>query len=41
MTNEQHKQLIDLINNSQGKFLISGYYHPIYDSLKNFERIDF
>ena len=41
MTNEQHEQLIDLINNSKGMFLISGYYHPIYDGLKKFNRIDF
>lgn len=41
MTNEQHEQLIDLINNSKGMFLISGYYHPIYDNLRNFNRIDF
>lgn len=41
MTNEQHEQLIDLINNSKGMFLISGYYHPIYDNLKKFNRIDF
>ena len=41
MTNEQHEQLIDLINNSKGMFLISGYYHTIYDGLKKFKRIDF
>lgn len=41
MTNEQHEQLIDLINNSKGMFLISGYYHPIYDNLKGFNKIDF
>ena len=41
MTNKQHEQLIDLINNSKGMFLISGYYHPIYDSLRNFNRTDF
>ena len=41
MTNEQHEQLIDLINNSKGMFLISGYYHSIYDNLRNFNRIDF
>ena len=41
MTNEQHEQLINLINNSKGMFLISGYYHPIYDNLRNFNRIDF
>lgn len=41
MTNEQHEQFVELINNSKGKFLISGYYHPIYDNLHNFKRIDF
>ena len=41
MTNEQHEQFVGLINHSKGKFLISGYYHSIYDGLKNFKRIDF
>lgn len=41
MSNEQHEQLINLINDSKGMFLISGYYHPIYDSLNNFKKVDF
>ena len=35
MTNQQHEHLISIVNNSKSKFLISGYYHPIYDNLKN------
>ena len=41
MDNKKHQELIELINNSKGMFLISGYYHKIYDKLKKFKRIDF
>ena len=42
MTNEEHERLIDTILSAKGMFLVSGYYHPIYDKLEQtFERIDF
>ena len=42
MSNEEHERLIDTVLKAKGKFLISGYYHPIYDKLETkFERIDF
>ena len=33
MSNEEHEKLIDIMLNSKGKFLVSGYEHPIYSKL--------
>ena len=33
MTNEQHKELIDVLINVKGKVVLSGYDHPIYNKL--------
>ena len=33
MSNEEHEKLIDIMLNSKGKFLVSGYEHPIYQKL--------
>lgn len=42
MSNQQHQQLIDVINTSKAKFLISGYNHPIYNKLNgNFQKFEF
>lgn len=42
MTNEEHEKMLDALLKCEGKILLSGYNHPIYDRLKErFERIDF
>ena len=33
MTNEQHKELVDVLINVKGKVVLSGYDHPIYNKL--------
>ena len=33
MSNEQHKELVDVLINIKGKVVLSGYEHPIYDKL--------
>ena len=33
MTNEQHKELVDVLINVKGKVILSGYDHPIYNKL--------
>jgi DNA adenine methylase len=33
MTQGQHKELLDLLIGIQGKFLLSGYHSPLYDSV--------
>ena len=43
MSDDEHRKMIDLILQSKGKFLISGYNHEIYSKLEDngFTRIDF
>ena len=43
MSDDQHREMIDLILKSKGKFLISGYNHDIYNKLEDngYKRIDF
>ena len=33
MTNEQHKELVDVLMGIKGKVVLSGYDHPIYNKL--------
>ena len=35
MTNEQHKELVEVLLNIKGKVILSGYEHSIYDKLIN------
>ena len=35
MSDDDHEKLIDVMLNSKGKFLVSGYEHPIYQKLVN------
>ena len=33
MTDEDHERLIDVLMSVEGKVLLSGYHHPIYEKL--------
>ena len=37
---EFHEQLVDLIIDSNARIILSGYDHPVYDSLKHWRRSD-
>ena len=39
MTNEQHEQLVDILLNIEGKYLVSGYENDIYKPLSNVVKI--
>jgi len=41
MDRQQHIELLDCLNNSKAKILLSGYDCPLYDKLINFEKIQF
>lgn len=42
MTKEQHKTLLDTINNCKGMVMLSGYRNPLYDrELRGWNRHDF
>lgn len=33
MSDEEHEKFVNMLLNGKGKFLVSGYEHPIYDKL--------
>jgi len=43
MTLEDHKELVEILLNVKGKVMLSGYAHPVYESLEKagWHRIDF
>lgn len=41
MTDDQHRDLLDFVRSLEGKVVLSGYPHPIYDdALSGWQRIE-
>ena len=40
MTDADHAELLDVLRGVQGSVILSGYAHPIYDSLKDWRRVE-